>query len=194
METLTNILAALRSDFNPSTAEVARFELLPPVPPREIAEVEAQLGWSLPADYAWFLLHQGRLVAYDDEGCECFRMLTPRESLAIIQNEKDSFVETVFGDEPDAIAQAHRELDIRLALYPFQYVSQDVSDFYCFWMRGQAPVLNIFHDDFDLSDWLGQPAPRFQADAFPRDFTEHLDWMARQIVEGEYEPATSKQR
>lgn len=48
-------------------------------------------------------------------------------------------------------------------MYPFQYISTYVHDFYCFYKKkskeGQAEICSIYHDDYELAHYIDKHKP-----------------------------------
>ncbi|GMU01592.1 hypothetical protein KH5H1_57120 [Corallococcus caeni] len=157
---------------------------LTPVDAKELHLLEGTLGKVLPGSYLQFITRHGLFSATDARGCELARMLSPAEVLERHEWQKQFVEEGSFGDEEEELEAARREAAVRARLIPFQYVSYDVSDFYCFDMglrRAEGLLIfQAYHDDFDLAPWLLDESPDVSACTF--DFDEHLTWVLRECL------------
>ena len=157
---------------------------LTPVDAKELRILESALGKVLPESYLQFITRHGLFSATDAHGGELARMLSPAEVLERHAWQKAFMEGGSFGDEEEDLEAARREAEVRARLVPFQYVSRDVSDFYCFDMglrRAEGLLIfQAYHDDFDLAPWLLAESPDVSACTF--DFDEHLTWVLRECL------------
>ncbi|MBN2694441.1 SMI1/KNR4 family protein [bacterium] len=126
-----------------------------------LKEAESYIGVNLPPKYKDYLLKNGRFrVIKKDSDYPYFEFLHPKESIAQIQYEKDNFDETCFGDEPSEIQAAYNELAVRERLYPFQYCSSYVKDFWCLFLGASIDesfyIADVFHDDYELFGYFSE--------------------------------------
>lgn len=183
---LDEALKILAGEIQADRAAITSFRFETPVKEKEIAQVEKKLKIKLPADYREFISTRGLFVAFQGDKRDLYRMLHPKESLARIENEIASFDPDLY-DDPSDLKHAKREHEVRKRLYPLQYMSHYVGDFYSYLLKPRgSPILNIYHDDFELSDWLLARKPKFAKGAFPATFEEHMIRIVAQCLEGEY--------
>lgn len=68
-----------------------------------------------------------------------------------------------------------RELLVRKNLFPIQYISTYSADFYSYYLAiNKSPILDIYHDDFALADWLLTAQPQFAENTFSSHFHDHF--------------------
>lgn len=138
-------------------SESAQIRFVEPASRKDVATVNEALGTKLPESYVDFICGPKRFeIAYGTDAY--FRFLDPKESLALIEREIENFDEEAFGDSEEEIQYAHRESAVRRRMFPFQYISTYVYDFYCFHLDdardSEMRILPIYHDDYELSDWV----------------------------------------
>lgn len=151
-----------------------------------LRKLERKLGALLPPKYLAFLEQRGVCSVIDARGEALARLLKPHEVLQRHAWSQEFVDEFSFGDEPEDRASALRELELRKRLIPFQYVARDsVSDFHCFdtghRRRANVLIIDAFHDDFDLADWLLADSPDLSHCTF--DFEKHLERTFRKVLD-----------
>lgn len=157
-----------------------KIEHIKDVSKEDLENAEKYIQMPLPESYKNYLLEIGRFrVVYDDKDIyHHYEILHPKQSTAIIQSEIDNFEETVFGDSEEEIKAAHKEFELRKRLYPFQYCSTYVHDFWCFYLDSRKNeeylIVDIYHDDCELEHFL-EPG-KIYPDSINNSYNEYGDY------------------
>ncbi len=146
----------------------------------DFKKAEDFLKITLPQSYKNYLINNGRFkITKKGSKYSYYEMIHPSTSIELIQKEIDEFDEEVFGTEKEDIEAAHEEFNLRIKLYPFQYYSTYVSDFWCFYIDGKKNdelyIIDIFHDDFELSSLLSDEL-QYCEDFNNYSFEDFIKW------------------
>lgn len=155
---------------------LGKVEYLPAVPLPDLRAAEDVLKMALPEDYVEFVAKKRFVVDGN------LLLLTPEESLRMMESEVENFTPEVFGATDEQKQEALAEHELRRRLYPFQYTSNFVHDLYCFYLDQESElgfrIVHVYRDDTELSKWV----PKSKGEDGEYSFTQHIETLVDAFI------------